>query len=111
MTSWLSQQFGRRNYFAVSIIIFYGSLFFYVVMLQTFENLLLSFCARFGGGALLVTAQTIITESYPCQGWRRAIWNGCYCRLTLGPPLGGYLVIIFALSFISISLLELLRHF
>jgi DHA2 family multidrug resistance protein len=28
MTSWLSQQFGRRNYFAVSIIIFTVSSFF-----------------------------------------------------------------------------------
>jgi DHA2 family multidrug resistance protein len=28
MTSWLSQQFGRRNYFAVSIIIFTVASFF-----------------------------------------------------------------------------------
>jgi DHA2 family multidrug resistance protein len=37
MTSWLSQQFGRRNYFAASIIIFTVFLLC-VVMLPIFGN-------------------------------------------------------------------------
>ena len=48
-----------------------------------------------GGGALLVTAQTIITESYPAEkrGMAQAIYGmGVIVGPTLGPPLGGYIV-------------------
>jgi DHA2 family multidrug resistance protein len=49
----------------------------------------------FGGGALLVTAQTLITESYPPEkrGIAQAIYGlGVIVGPTLGPPLGGYIV-------------------
>jgi DHA2 family multidrug resistance protein len=48
-----------------------------------------------GGGALLVTSQTIITESYPAhkRGMAQAIYGmGVIVGPTLGPPLGGYIV-------------------
>ena len=48
-----------------------------------------------GGGALLVTSQTIITESYPIEkrGMAQAIYGlGVIIGPTLGPPLGGYIV-------------------
>jgi DHA2 family multidrug resistance protein len=51
MTSWLSQQFGRRNYFAVSIIIFTVASF-YVVMLQIWELVTFRFIQGLGGGAI-----------------------------------------------------------
>ena len=44
-----------------------------------------------GGGALLVTSQTIITESYPPEkrGMAQAIYGlGVIIGPTLGPPLG-----------------------
>jgi DHA2 family multidrug resistance protein len=63
MTSWLSQQFGRRNYFAVSIIIFTVALCGNAT--NIWELVTFRFIQGLGGGALLVTAQTIITESYP----------------------------------------------
>jgi DHA2 family multidrug resistance protein len=53
------------------------------------------FVQGLGGGALLVTAQTIITESYPIakRGMAQAIYGmGVIVGPTLGPPLGGYLV-------------------
>src|SRR5690349_407558 len=65
MTSFLSQQFGRRNYFAFSIMLF--TLFSYLCGNATsiWELVAFRFLQGCGGGALLVTSQTIITESYP----------------------------------------------
>jgi len=95
MTSWLSQQFGRKNYFAVSIIIFTVSSFLCGNASNIWELVAFRFVQGLGGGALLVTAQTIITESYPVakRGMAQAIYGlGVIVGPTLGPPLGGYLV-------------------
>jgi len=95
MTSWLSQQFGRRNYFAASIIIF--TVFSYLCGNATniWELVIFRFIQGIGGGALLVTSQTIITESYPPEkrGMAQAIYGlGVIIGPTLGPPLGGYII-------------------
>jgi DHA2 family multidrug resistance protein len=95
MTSWLSQQFGRRNYFAVSIILFTVASFLCGNASTIWELVAFRFIQGLGGGALLVTAQTIITESYPTEkrGMAQAIYGmGVIVGPTLGPPLGGYLV-------------------
>ncbi len=95
MTSWLSQQFGRRNYFAVSIVIFTVSSFLCGNADNIWELVTFRFIQGLGGGALLVTAQTIITESYPVakRGMAQAIYGmGVIVGPTLGPPLGGYIV-------------------
>lgn len=95
MTSWLSQQFGRRNYFAVSIVVFTVSSFLCGNATNIWELVAFRFVQGLGGGALLVTAQTIITESYPVtkRGMAQAIYGlGVIVGPTLGPPLGGYLV-------------------
>ena len=65
MTSWLSQQFGRRNYFAASIMIFTIFSFLCGNATGIWELVIFRFMQGLGGGALLVTSQTIITESYP----------------------------------------------
>lgn len=94
MTSWLSQQFGRRNYFAASIIIFTVSSFLCGNATAMWELILFRFIQGIGGGALLVTSQTIITESYPPEkrGVAQAIYGlGVIIGPTLGPPLGGYI--------------------
>jgi len=65
MTSWLSQQFGRRNYFAASIILFTICSFLCGNATGLWELVLFRFFQGVGGGALLVTSQTIITEVYP----------------------------------------------
>ncbi|MBC7522931.1 MAG: multidrug efflux MFS transporter [Flavobacterium sp.] len=103
MTSWLSQQFGRRNYFAVSIIIFTTASFLCGNATNIWELVAFRFIQGLGGGALLVTAQTIITESYPLakRGMAQAIYGmGVIVGPTLGPPLGGYIVDHFSWPFI-----------
>src|SRR3569623_226301 len=103
MTSWLSQQFGRRNYFAASIIIFTVCSFLCGNATGIWEIVIFRFVQGLGGGALLVTSQTIITESYPPEkrGMAQAIYGmGVIIGPTLGPPLGGYIVDNFSWPFI-----------
>ncbi|MGN8057672.1 DHA2 family efflux MFS transporter permease subunit [Pedobacter sp. 22163] len=95
MTSWLSQQFGRRNYFAFSILIFTICSFLCGNATSIWELVVFRFIQGLGGGALLVTSQTIIAESWPRE--KRAIAQGIYTLgliigPTIGPTLGGYLV-------------------
>src|SRR5678809_1778473 len=94
MTSWLSVQFGRRNYFAASIILFTICSFLCGNANGINELIIFRFLQGVGGGALLVTSQTIITESYPPakRGMAQAIYGmGVIVGPTLGPPLGGYI--------------------
>ena len=103
MTSWLSKQFGRKHYFAASIIIFTTASFLCGNATNIWELVAFRFIQGLGGGALLVTAQTIITESYPMEkrGMAQAIYGmGVIVGPTLGPPLGGYLVDNFAWPYI-----------
>src|SRR6201996_2819706 len=95
MTSWLSQQFGRRNYFAASIVLFTLCSFLCGNANGIWELVAFRFLQGAGGGALLVTSQTIITESYPPEkrGMAQAIYGlGVIIGPTLGPPLGGFIV-------------------
>ena len=103
MTSWLSQQFGRRNYFAVSIMIFTVFSFLCGNATGIWELVIFRFLQGVGGGALLVTSQTIITESYPIEkrGMAQAIYGlGVIIGPTLGPPLGGYIIDHFSWPYI-----------
>ncbi|MEO7801040.1 MAG: DHA2 family efflux MFS transporter permease subunit [Ginsengibacter sp.] len=103
MTSWLSQQFGRRNYFAASIVIFTVCSFLCGNADNIWELVAFRFLQGLGGGALLVTSQTIITESYPPEkrGMAQAIYGlGVIIGPTLGPPLGGYIVDHFSWPYI-----------
>ncbi|MBN9349885.1 MAG: DHA2 family efflux MFS transporter permease subunit [Chitinophagaceae bacterium] len=103
LTTWLSQQFGRRNYFAASIIIFTIFSFLCGNSHSIAELIVYRFIQGIGGGALLVTAQTIITESYPIEkrGMSQAIYGlGVIIGPTLGPPLGGYIVDNFSWPYI-----------
>jgi DHA2 family multidrug resistance protein len=103
MTSWLSQQFGRRNYFAASIMIFTVCSYLCGNANGIWELVLFRFMQGVGGGALLVTSQTIITESYPVEkrGMAQAIYGlGVIIGPTLGPPLGGYIVDNFSWPYI-----------
>jgi len=95
MTSWLSIQFGRRNYFAASIMIFTVCSFLCGNANGIWELVLFRFLQGIGGGALLATSQTIITEAYPPEkrNMAQAIYGlGVIVGPTLGPPLGGYIV-------------------
>ena len=103
MTSWLSQQFGRRNYFAASVIIFTIASFLCGNSTSIAELIIFRFIQGLGGGALLVTSQTIIIETYPPE--KRAMGQAIYVigviiGPTLGPPLGGYIVDHFSWPYI-----------
>jgi len=103
MTSWLSRQFGRRNYFAVSIMLFTVCSYLCGNASGIWELVLFRFLQGIGGGALLVTSQTIITESYPPEkrGMAQAIYGmGVIIGPTLGPPIGGYIVDHFSWPYI-----------
>lgn len=103
MTSWLSAQFGRRNYFAASVLIFTVCSFLCGNATGIWELVAFRFLQGLGGGALLVTSQTIITESYPAEkrGMAQAIYGlGVIIGPTLGPPLGGYIVTNFSWPYI-----------
>ncbi|MCW3115165.1 MAG: major facilitator transporter [Segetibacter sp.] len=103
MTSWLSQQFGRSNYFAASIILFTVCSFLCGNANGIWELVIFRFLQGVGGGALLVTSQTIITESYPVEkrGMAQAIYGlGVIIGPTLGPPLGGYITDNYSWPFI-----------
>src|SRR6185295_19345217 len=67
------------------------------------ELIIFRFLQGVGGGALLTTSQTIITESYPAEkrGMAQAIYGlGVIVGPTLGPPLGGYIVEHFSWPYI-----------
>ncbi len=103
LTSWLSQQFGRKNYFAASIIIFTVASFLCGNATSIWELVFFRFVQGLGGGALLVTSQTIITEVYPPEkrGMAQALYGmGVIVGPTLGPPLGGYIVDNFSWPYI-----------
>lgn len=103
MTSWLSQQFGRRNYFAASIMLFTVCSFLCGNATNIWELVFFRLLQGIGGGALLVTSQTIITESYPVEkrSMAQAIYGlGVIIGPTLGPPLGGYIVDNFSWPYI-----------
>src|ERR1700761_1898466 len=103
MTSWLSAQFGRRNYFAASIMIFTVCSFLCGNATGIVSLVFFRFVQGLGGGALLVTSQTIITESYPPEkrSMAQAIYGlGVIIGPTLGPPLGGYIVEHYSWPFI-----------
>jgi DHA2 family multidrug resistance protein len=59
-----------------------------------------------GGGALLVTAQTIITESYPIakRDGTSHLRNGCDCRTYARPTIEAILWIAFGLIFFYINI-------
>jgi DHA2 family multidrug resistance protein len=103
MTSWLSTQFGRRNYFAASIMIFTICSFLCGNAHGIWELVVFRFLQGLGGGALLATSQTIITEAYPPEkrNMAQAIYGlGVIVGPTLGPPLGGYIVENFSWPYI-----------
>ncbi len=103
MTSWLAQQFGRRNYFAASIILFTVFSFLCGNATSIWELVIFRFMQGLGGGALLVTSQTIITESYPVEkrSMAQAIYGlGVIIGPTLGPPLGGIIIDHFSWPYI-----------
>lgn len=94
MSGWFSMRFGRRNYFAFSIALFTLASLACGQATNLWELVIFRFIQGSGGGALLATSQTILTETYPKEqrGLSTAIFGmGVIIGPTLGPPLGGWI--------------------
>jgi MFS transporter, DHA2 family, multidrug resistance protein len=95
VTPWLQDRFGRRRYFAVSIVGFTLA----SVACGLSETLQMLVFARvvqgiFGGG-ILATSQAILRDTFPPEqlGVSQAIFAlGAILGPALGPPVGGWLV-------------------
>ncbi len=94
MTAWLAARFGRRRYFTTSILVFTAASFFCGFAHTLTELVVFRVIQGLGGGALLSTSQTIMTETFPRtkQGMAQAIFGvGVMLGPSLGPTLGGWI--------------------
>ncbi len=92
ITPWLQQRFGRRQYYATSIVIFtFASMM--CGLAQSLDELIFwRIVQGLGGGGLISTSQAILRETYPSdeQGKAAGIFSvGVILGPTLGPTLGG----------------------
>ena len=94
LTGWLAAAFGRKRYFASSIIIFTTASFFCGASGSLTSLVVWRVIQGIGGGALLSTSQAIIYEAFPRHeaGKAMALWGmGVMVGPTLGPTLGGWI--------------------
>src|SRR3977135_323265 len=67
MTSWLSDRFGRRNYYTGSIILFTAASFFCGHATTLSGLVIWRIIQGIGGGALISTAQAIMFDIFPIK--------------------------------------------
>jgi DHA2 family multidrug resistance protein len=94
MTGWLAAFFGRKRYFAASILLFTAASFFCGAAGSLPSLVVWRVIQGIGGGALLSTSQAIIYEAFPRREAAKAMafWGvGVMVGPTLGPTLGGWL--------------------
>ena len=94
ISSWLANWFGRRNYFALSIMLFVAASFL-CGNADTLGSLVFwRIVQGLGGGGLISTAQATLFETFPPEeaGSGMAIFGlGIMTGPMLGPTLGGYI--------------------
>jgi MFS transporter, DHA2 family, multidrug resistance protein len=94
LTSWLSERFGRRNYYTGSILLFTAASFF-CGSARSLEALVVWRVVQgIGGGALISTAQAILFDVFPLHERAKAMaifGMGVMVGPTLGPTLGGWI--------------------
>lgn len=94
LTSMLSDFFGRRVYFTMSVLIFTFSSLMCGLSTSLWTLVFWRFIQGLGGGGLLSTAQTIIISAFPPEklGTANAIFGmGMIMGPTFGPTLGGWI--------------------
>ncbi|MCX6290450.1 MAG: DHA2 family efflux MFS transporter permease subunit [Bacteroidetes bacterium] len=92
MSGWLSNRYGRKNYFTASIILFTIASFFCGNANNIWELVIFRFIQGIGGGGLLSTSQSILIETWPKKqlGTAMALFGlGVVVGPTFGPTLGG----------------------
>ncbi len=94
MSGWLSARYGRRRFFAASIIMFTFASILCGFSTNVWMLVAFRFLQGIAGGGLLSTAQAIIVETFPKEelGFANAIYGlGVVIGPTIGPALGGYI--------------------
>jgi DHA2 family multidrug resistance protein len=95
MTGFLAEQFGRRNYYFVSVIIFTVASMLCGQSTNIWELVAFRFIQGIGGGALMATSQAILIDTFPPKqlALGQALFGmGVIIGPTIGPTLGGYIV-------------------
>lgn len=95
LTAFFSRQFGRRNYFAGSLMIFTLGSLMCGLSGGIWQLVFWRFVQGLGGGALLATSQTILAESFPRKqlALANALFGmGIVLGPTFGPYMGGYIM-------------------
>jgi len=94
LTSFLTTNLGRRNYYIGSIILFVVCSFMCGSATNIWMLVFFRFLQGIGGGALLSVSQAVIFELFPKekQGVAGAIFGvGVFIGPTIGPTLGGFI--------------------
>ncbi|MBY0479928.1 MAG: DHA2 family efflux MFS transporter permease subunit [Chitinophagaceae bacterium] len=94
LSGWMSNRFGRKYYFAGSIILFTIASVLCGMSTNVWELVAFRIIQGIGGGGLLSTAQAILIETFPKEeiGLANAIYGmGVIIGPALGPTLGGYI--------------------
>ncbi|RZK18134.1 MAG: DHA2 family efflux MFS transporter permease subunit [Hymenobacter sp.] len=95
MTGFLAEQFGRKNYFFFSVILFTLASMACGQSTNLWELVAFRFIQGVGGGALMATSQAILIDTFPPKQLPlgQAIFGmGVIIGPTIGPTLGGYIV-------------------
>ena len=95
MTGFLSEQFGRRNYFGFSVVLFTLASIMCGQATNIWELVAFRFIQGIGGGALMATSQAILIDTFPPKQLPlgQALFGmGVIIGPTIGPTLGGYIV-------------------
>src|ERR1700710_525530 len=94
LTSFLTTNLGRRNYYIGSIILFTVCSFMCGNASNIWELVAFRFLQGLGGGALLSVSAVIVFELFPKekQGTASALFGiGIFIGPTIGPTLGGFI--------------------
>ncbi|MBC6700379.1 DHA2 family efflux MFS transporter permease subunit [Hymenobacter puniceus] len=95
MTGFLAEQFGRRNYYLFSVILFTLASMACGQSTNIWELVAFRFIQGIGGGALMATSQAILIDTFPPKqlALGQALFGmGVIIGPTIGPTLGGYIV-------------------
>ena len=95
MTGFLAEQFGRRNYFFASVVLFTIASIACGQSTNLWELVAFRFIQGIGGGALMATSQAILIDTFPPRQLPlgQALFGmGVIIGPTIGPTLGGYIV-------------------
>ncbi|MDO7886159.1 DHA2 family efflux MFS transporter permease subunit [Hymenobacter cheonanensis] len=95
MTGFLAEQFGRRNYYLASVILFTLASMACGQSTTLPELVIFRFIQGVGGGALMATSQAILIDTFPPKQLPlgQALFGmGVIIGPTIGPTLGGVIV-------------------